>query len=269
MAFVVAALLLLSVQQVTLPGPAVPLPNEEGPPRIESLLDGRSSSVDAVALTGRVVDASPTWGEGVRLTVDVEIAREAPAEGLVSVSLRQTSHRWRTGDRLALSSRLRRVNGFGNFGELDWAAYNARRGIFVTVYAWRDEDVERLEADDSPVDRVRRRFAKACAKVGGQSARLGRTGARARVSRLVLSPLSCVCLCTSCKPGHPARPACARTCRAARAANVRPKTLEAGRLEELRSCQSRERGPCRVAGTGREHSPGNVRARTSRARGIS
>ena len=142
------------------------------PPTIERLLEGRNSSADAIALSGRVVDASPTWGEGVRLTVDVETARDAAATGLVSVSLRETSRRWRTGDRLALTSRLRRINGFGNFGELDWAAYNARRGIFATAYAWREEDVTVLPPADGFVDRLRRRFAEACERAGGQGAEI-------------------------------------------------------------------------------------------------
>ncbi|MFN2425983.1 MAG: DNA internalization-related competence protein ComEC/Rec2, partial [Candidatus Binatia bacterium] len=79
---------------------------------------------------------------------------------------------WRTGDRLALSSKLRRINGFGNFGELDWAAYNARRGLSVTAYAWREDDVTVLEPADGFVDRQRRRYSEACERVGGQGAEI-------------------------------------------------------------------------------------------------
>ncbi|MFN2425982.1 MAG: hypothetical protein ABR587_06005, partial [Candidatus Binatia bacterium] len=126
MDFIVAALLLLFAQQFLAPAAVPydaasqastakdehapkpgaaehPLPAEpampgatasvDNPRPIESLLEGRNTSADAVALTGRVVDASPTYGSGVRLTVATETADYAPAEGLVSVSLRQTSRR--------------------------------------------------------------------------------------------------------------------------------------------------------------------------------
>src|SRR5205085_7165189 len=95
---------------------------------------------------------------------DLTAARsdEAVHHGLVSVSLRETNRRWRTGDRLSLTSRLRRVTSFGNFGELDWPAYNARRGIFVSASAWNEEDVTVLDEDDGLIDRSRRRFSEAC-----------------------------------------------------------------------------------------------------------
>ena len=88
MDFIVAALLLLCFQQFDSPAKSGPDTNL---PAIVSLLDGHNSSVDAIALTGQVIDVSPTWGEGVRLTVQVESARGAPVEGLVSLSLRETS----------------------------------------------------------------------------------------------------------------------------------------------------------------------------------
>lgn len=184
MRFVVAALLLLTFQQFwwRTPSPddssssvgaaSAPSSGDSLPPAVELLLGDRNCTAEAVALIGRVVDASPTWGEGVRLTVAVETADDAAADGLVSVSLRQTSRTWRSGDRLALRSRLRRITGFGNFGELDWAAYNARRGIFVGGYAWRDDDVKVLERGDGVVDRLRRRFSEACARVGGPGAEI-------------------------------------------------------------------------------------------------
>ena len=168
---IVAALLLLIVQQLCWRLPAVPSPDQSRPPA-ESLLNGGNSSAEPFVLTGQVVDASPTWGQGVRLTLDLESADDRPASGLVSVSLRETSRRWRTGDRLSLRSRLRRINGFGNFGELDWAAYNARRGIYASAYAWRDDDVTALPARDGIVDRLRRSFSQACERIGGQGAEI-------------------------------------------------------------------------------------------------
>lgn len=142
------------------------------PLRIGAVLGNATSTVDKFRLVGRVVDASPTFGRGVRLTVELETLDDRAATGRVSVSLRQTSRRWRTGDRLALRSKLRRIVGFGNFGELDWAAYNNRRGILATAYAWEDDDVEVLPAADGLVDGLRRRFSEECGKVGGQGAEI-------------------------------------------------------------------------------------------------
>ena len=168
MDFVLAALLLLGLQYAWQPPPSPPV----AAPAVEALLNGGNSTAMPVRLAGRVTDAAPTFGEGVRVTLDVESADGAAAGGLVNVSLRETSRRWRTGDRMALSSRLRRITGFGNFGELDWAAYNARRGIFTTAYAWRDEDVEALAPRDGRVDYLRRLFSEACERIGGQGAEI-------------------------------------------------------------------------------------------------
>ena len=165
MSWIVVALLFLGGQWWSGSAPSPP-------PGIENLLQGRNSTTDAVALRGRVVDAAPTYGRGMRLTLQLEAANDVPCTDLVSVSLRETSTRWRTGDRLELRTKLRRILGFGNFGELDWGAYNARRGIFVAGYAWREEDVTVLPAADGLVDRLRRGFSLACERVGGQGAEI-------------------------------------------------------------------------------------------------
>lgn len=173
MPWIVAALAVLVAQWFCGCGqPLPPVVPAGEPPHVESFLEGRTSTTDKVAIEGRVVDAAPTWGTGVRLTVDVESADGEPAGGLLSVSMRETARRWRTGDRLALRSRLRRVTSFGNFGELDWAAYNGRRGIFATAYAWNDGDVDVLPQADGLVERLRRRFSEACERTGGQGAEI-------------------------------------------------------------------------------------------------
>lgn len=172
MRWIVAALVLLLVQQAAWREPLWFLADGTTSPSVEALLEGGRSTPTPVDLVGRVVDASPTFAEGVRLTVDVETAAGKAARGLLSVSLRQTSRRWRNGDRLALRSRLKRIAAFGNFGELDWAAYNARRGVFVSASAWTQAEVEVLEAHDSLVDRLRRRFSEACERAGGQGAEI-------------------------------------------------------------------------------------------------
>jgi competence protein ComEC len=177
MRWIAAALLLLVVQQAFWREPSPSRrwfdgADAERAVRVEDLLEGRHTSPLPVALVGRVVDASPTWGSGVRLTMDLESADGAAASGLLSVSLRETTRRWRSGDRLALRSRLRRIAGFGNFGELDWAAYQARRGIRVSAAAWREDDVQVLPERDGPIESIRRRYAEACARVGGQGAEI-------------------------------------------------------------------------------------------------
>jgi competence protein ComEC len=172
MRFVLAALALIAAQQLAWRTPLQVGPDVAEPPAIEALLRGRSSTADKVPLVGRVVDASPTYGDGVRLTIDVESADGVAGTGLVSVSVRSTKRRWRTGDRLSVTSRLRRIAGFGNFGELDWAAYNARRGIFASAYAWDDDDVKPLPPAPGFVDDLRRRFSEACERRGGQGAEI-------------------------------------------------------------------------------------------------
>ncbi len=173
MPWILAALGLLLAQWFCGCGEPLPAtPRPDAPRAVESFLEGRPSTADKLELAGRVVDASPTWGSGVRLTVDVETVDGRAVAGRLSVSMRETARRWRTGDRVRLRSRLRRVAGFGNFGELDWAAYNARRGIFATAYAWSDDDVARLPVADGIVDRLRRRFAEACERTGGQGAEI-------------------------------------------------------------------------------------------------
>ncbi len=194
MRFVLSALALLVVQLVfwrTIDPSGAPADAGLAVP-VAALVNDANTTSEAVQLTGRVVDAAPTWGEGVRLTVAAETVDGRAAEGLVNVSLRETSRRWRTGDRLALRTRLRRITGFGNFGELDWAAYNARRGIFAGGYAWRDEDVEVLPASDGVVDRLRRAFSESCERAGGQGAEIlealvigDRTGIDAATSNAV------------------------------------------------------------------------------------
>src|SRR5689334_15157539 len=107
MRLLVVALVLLVVQQL---GWRSPVPREhEDPLDVISLLDGATTTSDSIAIAGRVVDVAPTFGDGVRLTLDLEAADEHAASGLVSVSIHETERRWHTGDRVALRSRLRRV----------------------------------------------------------------------------------------------------------------------------------------------------------------
>jgi len=145
------------------------------PMHVESLLEGQISTDVGYNFRGSVVDVAPSSSGGLRLAVAVEDVardREAPraATGIVALSIRYSKQRWHTGDRAGFRSRLRRLTSYGNFGEFDWAAYNARRGIFVSAYAWRESDVERLDARRGLVDRVRLALSLACEEAGGQGA---------------------------------------------------------------------------------------------------
>lgn len=143
--------------------------------RVEALLEGQLSTDVGYNIRGTVVDVAPTSSGGLRLAVAVEdVAHnlELPraATGIVALSIRYAKQRWHTGDRVGFRSRLRRMTSYGNFGEFDWATYNARRGIFVCAYAWRESDVERLDGQRGLVDRVRLALSVACDEVAGQGA---------------------------------------------------------------------------------------------------
>jgi len=143
----------------------------------QALLREEGMADHKVRVQGRVAEVAPTYGGGVRIALELESLGDEtgalrPASGRISLSIRSTQQLWRTGDRLGVTSRLRRITGFGNFGEFDWPAYNARRGIVAGAYAWDDRDVARLAADDGLVDAVRRSFSEACARRGGQGAEL-------------------------------------------------------------------------------------------------
>jgi len=147
----------------------------EAPMRVESLLEGQVTTGAGYNIRGSIIDVSPSSTGGVRLAVavdDLALDREEPraASGVVALSIRYGNQRWHTGDRIKFRSRLRRLTSYGNFGEFDWAAYNARRGIFASAYAWRESDVERLEGPRSSVDRMRLALSLACDRTGGQGA---------------------------------------------------------------------------------------------------
>lgn len=64
--------------------------------------------------------------------------------GRVALYIRHGGDRLAVGERIGFTSTLRRVEGFGNFGEPDWEAVNARQGLFVSAFAWNEQDIERL-----------------------------------------------------------------------------------------------------------------------------
>jgi hypothetical protein len=98
---------------------------------------------------------------------------------------------------------------------------------------------------------------------GMRRARLGRISAHVRVSRRILSPLSCVCLCTLCKPGHSAHPPCVRPCRAVRANSTFADRFCAIADRRLRA-RHRIRMLGRLSGTGGQADESEVNASIGR-----
>lgn len=110
--------------------------------------DGRSAS--PLRVVGVIVEP-PRYGRGsatlvVRATA-LDNAVGQPLAGLVRVRIQHCSARYGLGDRIAIRSTLRAIENFGNPGEFDWAAWNHRRGIAVSAFAWSDRDVVVLDAD--------------------------------------------------------------------------------------------------------------------------
>lgn len=87
---------------------------------------------------------------GVRLTVAVEHVRGrgwgGPAEGLVLLQIRHPRHDWVRGDEVRGWLRLRRPRNFGNPGEFDYERHLARRGVRVTSFLYRDDEIDRVAA---------------------------------------------------------------------------------------------------------------------------
>lgn len=87
---------------------------------------------------------------GVRLTVAVEHLRGrgwgGPAQGFISLQIRHPQHAWVRGDQVHGWLRLRRPRNFGNPGEFDYERHLARRGVRVTSFLYRDDEIGRVAA---------------------------------------------------------------------------------------------------------------------------
>lgn len=90
-----------------------------------------------------------------------------PYSGSVQLSLRYAKQSWPVGTCLEVRSGLRRLRGFGNRGEFDWEAWNRRRGIWATAYAWNDRELRSLGPCAGVVSRLRRRLRDAALRAGG------------------------------------------------------------------------------------------------------
>jgi competence protein ComEC len=102
----------------------------------------------SVTLEGRIARAPAPRSEATVLVVEAERVRRGttwePANGLVRVSLRHATRRWRYSDRLRFAARLRQPRNFDNPGRFDWVGHLGRQGIRVITSLAGDDAVVRL-----------------------------------------------------------------------------------------------------------------------------
>ena len=110
------------------------------------LLRARSagSSGGPSAVEGLVVASSPRT-EARLLTVRTDHVRsavvDAPATGLLGVTIAHARHAWPVGARVRVVGRLRQPHNFGNPGGYDVARALARRGILATMFLWNEDAI--------------------------------------------------------------------------------------------------------------------------------
>lgn len=122
------------------------------------LLAGRPRTEEALRIDGRVVSVRVRSGASTRIVVEAARAGAGPTRpvhGRVALYVRHGAHTILVGERLRFTSALRRIENFGNFGEPDWAAWNARRGVFVTAFAWSVDAIERHRGAPGPRAAIR------------------------------------------------------------------------------------------------------------------
>jgi competence protein ComEC len=112
-----------------------------------------ADDVGALDLPRRITVEAEVQGDpelrpgGLRLTLAVRGlgagAGVRPAQGRILLYLREASQPWADGDHLRGPVQLRRPRNFGNPGEFDYERHLARRGVFVTGFAFDDAALER------------------------------------------------------------------------------------------------------------------------------
>ncbi len=106
------------------------------------LLEGQPRSPVRVTLEARVFRIEPHEDGSLRLRVQVL----APQCGKLLLTIKHPGRGYLVGERLRVRSYLRRIEGFGNRGGFDWAGWNARRGVRVSAYLWKDTDTREIES---------------------------------------------------------------------------------------------------------------------------
>jgi competence protein ComEC len=102
------------------------------------LADGRRR----IRLIG-IVDRTPQPGaESSVLYLRVRRADGRPASGRVRITLARLSPRPAPGDLVRLTVRLKPIHSFANPGGFDYAAYMARRGVWVRAWLPSDQDLK-------------------------------------------------------------------------------------------------------------------------------
>ena len=144
---------------------------------VVALLDGASSSTREWRFEARVADVAPRGPGGTRWLVDaVSLDDPEPRSlhGRMQLYVRMNVPPVSVGDRVRFRGRLRRITAFGNPGELDWVGWNARRGVFVSVFVWNGGDIDVL-ADDAVTlgERVGKLRARVTAAAAADRGRAG------------------------------------------------------------------------------------------------
>lgn len=108
-------------------------------------------------VVGRVIAAPERrTTERLRLAVEEVVVGKSrlSAGGVILIYVRATARRWQAGDRVSALLSMRRPRNFGNPGEMDYAGYLARRGIYVTAFAADDSSFELLGHSEPPLTAV-------------------------------------------------------------------------------------------------------------------
>jgi competence protein ComEC len=148
------------------------------PGHVLEVLAGSPRTASPVRVEGRVLSVRARDGASTRIVVEVDrVGWQSPRRmhGRVALYVRSGGSDVVSGERVAFESTLRRIENFGNFGEPDWAAWNARRGVFVTGFAWSVGAIERMPGPSGRRDRFRAELRAA----------IGTEGSRGLVAALV------------------------------------------------------------------------------------
>ncbi len=137
------------------------------------LLDGGVRSAGQRLIAGEIVQASRSEFGSLRLRVRTS----APLCGKILVTVKHPRRPWPVGRKVRFRSYLRRIGNFGNPGEFDWAAWNARRGVLVSAYLWNDDELQDrgvARGLAAGVASLRMRIDVAAAAAGGEGGGLMR-----------------------------------------------------------------------------------------------
>jgi competence protein ComEC len=142
-----------------------------------TLLDAEGRSATLLRVAGRIAEP-PRHAQGAA-TLIVSAQRivgrdQRRVYGRVRLRIQNASRSWSLGDAIVFRSTLRRIENFGNPGELDWAGWNARRDVWVGAYVWNDRDIVLLDAPlpVSPTVALRRAVALLARERGDEASAL-------------------------------------------------------------------------------------------------